>query len=142
MPRGGKRQGAPGKAYSNRTDLSLNQAPSSTGYGDRAAQEQRMAAVPITPPAGPPQVAPQAAPQPLQAPGAFDRPSDRPMEPVTSGLATGPGAGPEALGLPDGSDPDLAAMAPYLPMLERLASLPNATVATRNLVRRLRGGQP
>lgn len=136
MPRGGRRSGTPGRAYGNRSDL--NRAPSGGQYGDRAATQARLDAVPITPPAPPPMA--QPAQQPLQAPPPLDRPTDRPMEPITSGLPTGPGPGPEALGLPGGPNPDLANMAEYLPMLERLASLPTSSVATRNFVRRLRGG--
>lgn len=93
MPRGGKGKPTPGENYGNRTDYN-----SGDQYGDLAAREERIAAVPITQPTPPAQ--PQQAPQqPLVAPGAFDRPTDRPMEPVTSGLPTGAGPGPEALGM-------------------------------------------
>lgn len=90
MPRGGRRSGTPGVAHWNRSDLNT---PTSGGqYGDRAATQARLDAVPITPPAPPPM-----AQQPLQAPPPLDRPTDRPMEPITSGLPTGPGPGPEAI---------------------------------------------
>lgn len=76
--------------------------------------------------------------------GPLTGPTARPGEPVTAGIDMGPGPGPEALGLaganPD--DEDLARLAPYLPTLELLANQPNASMATRNFVRRIRGGVP
>lgn len=85
MPRGGKRQGTQGRAYSNRTDLTSNYGPNgnaATG-GMEAPREQ-------TPLMGP-------AIGAEQIPNLSD-PSMRPNEPVTAGLPVGPGAGPEALG--------------------------------------------
>jgi hypothetical protein len=34
---------------------------------------------------------------------------------------------------------DLQALAPYLPALEHMASMPNTSAAARNFIRRLRG---
>lgn len=68
----------------------------------------------------------------------FDRPTEFPDEPLTAGIANGAGPGPEALGL-GGADQDMAAFRAYLPTLELLSSLPNASSATRNFVRRIRG---
>lgn len=90
MPRGGKGKPTPGRSYGNRSDYN-----SGDQYGDVAARQARVDAVPITPPA-PPAMA-QAPQAPLVAPGAMDRPTERPLEPVTSGLPTGPGPGPSAL---------------------------------------------
>lgn len=98
--RGGVRQGAPGQAYPNRTDLNQNrqpvQAAAGQPYGQRGAQEAAQRAIPL--PAAPPV---QASPPPGPAPGsfgAFNRPTEYPNEPLTAGLPIGPGPGPEVLG--------------------------------------------
>lgn len=126
MARGGRRTGTPGTAYGNRTDL--NQAPSGGQYGDKAAAQARLAAVPITPPPAMP--APQGAPQqPLAPPPPIDRPSERPLEPITTGLPTGPGAGPEALNLPDANTTlrqTLQGMAATSPAVAQLAAYVNS----------------
>lgn len=69
-------------------------------------------------------------------------PSERPGEPVTTGLSIGAGAGPEALGqfAPGGPDPDLIMLLRHLPVLELVSS--GSSVASRNLIRRLRGSIP
>ena len=89
--RGGRRQGTPGKAYSNRTDLALNRAPQ-TGLSTAAAGG-------IAPPAAPRPAAPPPAAftTPDMVPDLTD-PTARPGEPVTHGLSFGPGGGPEAIG--------------------------------------------
>jgi hypothetical protein len=150
VPRGGKRQGTPGTAYSNRTDLQGVQLPPTAGpsgqYGQRAAQVAAQQAVPMGSgpqmPAAPP--APAAPEEPYSMPQLtrLDAPTERPHEPVTHGLSVGPGGGPEVLGrnalLPDTG---LADMLSYLPMLEFMASQPGASGQLRQLVRRVRGGQ-
>lgn len=155
--RGGRRTGTPGKAYSNRSDLRSTgtplpaQAVTGQTYGKAQQQIDAQRVVPLRTPSGPPPggtatPAAGAAP-PVAPPGSLGPPTGptaRPGEPVTAGIAMGPGAGPEALGLaganPD--DEDLARLAPYLPTLELLAGQPNASMATRNFVRRIRGGVP
>lgn len=123
--------GLPPRAYGQRSDL--NTPSPSTTYGDKAAAERQVQAVPITP-------APVWRPAP---PGHFMRPTELPDQPVTSGLPTGPGPGPEVLNLPgpasQGPDPDLLAAVRYLPILELIASQPDSSVSARNLVRRIRG---
>lgn len=95
MPRGGKRQGTPGKGYTNRTDLSTNYMPGSAANGG------------VKPPAQP--AAPQAAPTQPQVPAGLPLvgadqvpnigdPTMRPNEPVTAGIGAGPGPGPEIIG--------------------------------------------
>jgi hypothetical protein len=84
MPRGGKRQGTPGKAYANRTDLGMNYMPGDAASGGMAAPTQQQ-------PMMPPMVTAD------QVPNIGD-PTMRPNEPVTAGIPYGPGAGPEALG--------------------------------------------
>lgn len=84
MPRGGKRQGTPGKGYSNRTDLGQDYASGDAAAGGLEPQPQQ---------------------QPLMGPaiGADEvpnigDPTRRPGEPVTAGLNVGPGSGAEAMG--------------------------------------------
>lgn len=124
MPRGGRRQGAPGRAYSNRSDLNGPQVlPPTAGpsqqYGQRAAQLAAQRAMPMA--SGPAAPSPAAGPAPdvrteaqnFQMPQvtALDAPSERPGEPVTTGLAVGPGAGPEVLpGAPDDTIEQLRAV--------------------------------
>jgi len=105
MPRkgkGGARQGTPGTAYGNRTDLNM---PISTvpnqEYGKATQQREAQQAVPMasSPVASAPQQSgPQQAAQmpigrPLPAPGSmpYISPTNRPDEPVTAGLPFGPG---------------------------------------------------
>lgn len=93
MARGGRRQGTPGKGYSNRTDLLTNRQPAgdspfTAASGGVQAQAQL--------PRGP-QVFPEDIPK-------LDDPTARPNEPVTAGLFSGPGPGPEAIG-PTPPDP-------------------------------------
>ncbi len=85
MPRGGKRQGTQGRAYSNRTDLAVNYGPqgNAAAGGMEAPREQT------------PLIAPAIGVD--EVPNLGD-PTARLDEPVTAGLPLGPGAGPEALG--------------------------------------------
>jgi len=96
MARGGRRNGTPGKAYSNRTDLNapkpaMAKIPGQP-YGAQAEQVRSQQAMPV-------QSAP--LPNPDSIPGLMD-PTQRPNEPVTAGIAAGPGPGPEALSTPPG----------------------------------------
>lgn len=108
--RGGRRQGVPGKAYTNRSDLNQSRIAEFQGqtYGTRADQVESQRAVPI---AQPPMPGPAAAPTPAAAgpdPGTLGGlldPTARPAEPVTAGIASGPGPGPGGLNLA-GGDPD------------------------------------
>lgn len=104
MARGGRRAGAPGRSYSNRSDLNVNRAPTGglsvppTGAGVSSAQP--------TQPFGAPTPAPPA-------PGSLGTfaPSKYPNQPITHGLPSGPGAGPEALQQPFQPDPLVQAQA-------------------------------
>lgn len=93
MPRGGRRNGTPGKGYGNRTDLmsSPDMTKNTAASGGMVAPAQ----------SGPP-VEPAALQGPAigadQVPNLSD-PTMRPNEPVTAGLPLGLGAGPEALGI-------------------------------------------
>jgi len=73
----------------------------------------------------------------------FGAPSARPDEPVTHGADSGPGPGLDSLGLQDPDErltkEDMAQLQAYLPYLEWMASLPNASPGTRSYVRRIKG---
>ena len=105
--RGGRRQGAPGRSYTNRTDLALNRAPQ-VGTDTAAAGGIKAPAAPAAPMAPPtPMVTPDMVP-------SLTDPTARPNEPVTHGLSYGPGGGPEAIG-PVPLNPTLATItAAYL----------------------------
>lgn len=146
-PRGGRRQGAVGKAYQNRSDLNGPRpvtAPPSSGYGERKALEDAQAAVPM----GTPEVAggwhpSQGRPEGMPPPGSLGdlfADSENPDEHVMNGAALGPGLGPQAFAGPDTRDLDLEHMAPYLPALREMASRPNASPALVQYVRRLVAG--
>lgn len=155
MPRGGRRQGVPGKPYNNRSDLRALPVTTAPGqqYGQRAAQEAAQQAVPMGKPVTPPAsaagasassapVAGPAGPLPGQV-TPLGAPTERPGEPVTAGLPMGAGPGPEVLGMaPQQQGEDLTDILPYLPMLEFMASQPGASSQTRNFVRRLRAAKP
>lgn len=89
--RGGRRRGAPGVAYPQRSDLQQGpraqpiRVASGQPYGQRKAQEDAQRAIPL------PDFTPAGAH------GSPYRPTDRPDEPVTAGLPMGPGPGPEIL---------------------------------------------
>lgn len=108
--RGGVRQGAPGQAYGNRTDLNQNrqpvQAAAGQPYGVRAAQEAAQRAVPL--PAAPP--VPVSPPPPAPGTlGQFLRPTENPREPLTAGMDLGAGPGPEALAIAPNPQDDVEA---------------------------------
>lgn len=133
MARGGSRSGRPGQQYSNRSDLQsaprlAPTAQTGQAYGEAGQQLASQAQVPMGPP-----------------PIGLSAPTTRPSEPIQAGLSTGPGPGPEsipAIAPVSGPDPDLIALAPYLPALELMSTLPTASAASRNFVRRLRGAIP
>src|SRR5689334_3540183 len=137
MPRGGRRSGTPGTAYSNRTDLQKPKVvPIRTGpsqqYGQNANLVRQQQAVPMAAPPSPPSpglVAPPGGIVPL------DAPSQRPDEHVMTGAPVGGGAGPEVLGslMPQEADPNLGKMRAYLPVLELAASQPDSSPELRQL---------
>jgi hypothetical protein len=143
LPRGGRRQGAPGGTYGNRTDLQTGprQQPITTipggQYGSGVAQQQLQHAMPMgsgvlptpaTPVGGPPAGGPPGTPPGIDLtqvghqgtpPGGLPdllRGTERPDEHVMAGNAMGPGPGPEAL----------TPMAPPSPQMQVLAQLNNA----------------
>lgn len=109
--RGGARQGAPGVAYAQRSDLNapktqpIRVAPAGT-YGEATQQANAQRSLPLpgpgagipAPAAGPGTGAPQAPQSPLPGQlGPLTAPTQNPTQPLTAGLPTGPGPGPEAL---------------------------------------------
>lgn len=125
MPRGGKRQGVPGKAYANRTDMGAN-------YANAGASA---AAGGMTPPPTPAEPTVVAAPE--DTPNLLD-PTNNPEQPVTDGLAYGAGRGPEALN----NDPRVAetqALRKWLPLLDPVGDDPETPNSVRTLIRYIRG---
>jgi len=120
MPRGGKREGTPGKGYSNRTDLTsqYNQAENTAATGG------------IAPSAGPPPLTqyPEDTPN-LSAPTNF------PNEPITAGLNAGPGAGPST----DTRPQETANLKMYLPLIAPYLDRPETPDSVRTLFRYIRG---
>jgi|APCry1669188910_1035180.scaffolds.fasta_scaffold00138_37 hypothetical protein len=102
MPRsgkGGSRQGTPGTAYSNRTDLNV---PKTTvpnqEYGKATEQMSAQSAIPMAQSPVAQGAAPAqqtAGPMPGSLP--FLHPTERPTEPIQAGITSGPGPGPEAI---------------------------------------------
>ena len=127
MPRGrgGKRQGTPGKAYSNRTDMATNydmQAGSPAAGGIEAPKRQQ----------------PMLSMYPEDTPNLLD-PTSRPNEPLTAGMSLGAGPGPEALA---GFDPrvnETKDLKKWLPILDPIANDPDTPDSVRTLVRYIRG---
>lgn len=119
MPRGGKRQGTPGKAYPNRVDMGID-------YDMQSA---------ATPAAGGMRAPARPTVYPEDSPMLLD-PTKRPDEPISAGLPSGPGPGPEAL------DPRLdetRALKKYLPLIEPLLSMPDTPESVVTLVKYIKG---
>ena len=128
MPRGrgGARQGTPGKAYSNRTDMGMNYANAGASAASGGIEAPSKAA-PLTLPV-----------YPDQTPGLSD-PTQRPNEPITDGLSVGAGRGPEAM---TGYDPRLTetqALKRWLPILEPIGNDESTPDSVRTLIRYIRG---
>jgi len=138
--RGGAREGTPGTAYGNRTDLNAAmpvQAATGQGYGEAGAQQAAQRAIPVAPQqvsVAPAQAPAQAAPTTVSEqlpqlpayPGElrFLHPTDYPNEPTTSGIDMGPGVGSEAL---------LTTRPAVANMLGALANSPNASATLMDL---------
>lgn len=127
MPRGrgGKRQGTPGKAYSNRTDLTST-------YDNAAGSAAAGGMQPSSDTVSQPSVFPEDTPMLLD-------PTQRPQEPITQGLPVGAGAGPEAM---TGFDPrvtETQKLKKWLPLLEPIGADPETPDSVRTLIRYIRG---
>lgn len=133
MPRGGRRQGTPGKSYSNRSDLNqpVRTAPGQD-YGKAGAQAAAQQAIPLPQQASP---APGASSPAPPAPGMLSAPTANPNQPVTAGLPIGPGPGPNP-NMPNPSQNvllDLQALA---------STTPYPTDQLRAIIERLQQDQP
>lgn len=124
MPRGGKREGTPGKAYANRTDMGMNydNAGSSAASGGVALPP----AAPVS--AGPPALTPDDSPN-LSDPTAY------PDEPITAGLPIGAGPGPSR----DTRMAETVELKRFLPFLEPYLDRPDTPDSVRALFRYIRG---
>ena len=121
MPRGGKRQGTPGKAYANRIDMGTN-------YD--MANSQTAATGGMTAPQPP-----MLDKYPEDTPMLLD-PTARPSEPVTSGLPSGAGPGPEVM------DPRLDEtrnLKKFLPIIEPFLNRPDIPESVIALVKYIKG---
>lgn len=121
MPRGGKRQGTPGKGYSNRTDLQMSYdnagASAASGGMQQPSSMQRA------------QMYPEDTPM-------LTDPTQRPSEPITAGLPIGAGPGAE------GMDPRLEEtrkLKRWLPIIEPLLDQDDTPTSVRTLVRYIKG---
>ncbi len=125
MPRGGKRQGTPGKAYSNRTDMGIDynmqQEATPAAGGVQAPREQQ----------------PMLQTYPEDIPNLTDA-TARPQEPITDGLAIGAGRGPEALMNRDPRMGETRQLKRWLPLLDPIANDPTTPDSVRTLVRYIR----
>lgn len=129
MPRGGKRQGTPGKGYTNRTDLGVNydmasgKAPAAGGLEPPSRDAVSQPVLPV---------------YPEDTPNLLD-PTVRPQEPITAGLAMGAGPGREALTNYDPRKMETQQLKRWLPLLEPLANDPETPASVRTLVQYIRG---
>ena len=126
MPRGGKRQGTPGKAYVNRTDMATNydmaDGKSPAAGGLVAPSQTNLPPLPI---------------YPEQTPNLTD-PTQRPGEPITDGLMTGPGRGPDAMTNYDPRVSETQALKKWLPLLDPIGDDPATPDSVRTLIRYIR----
>lgn len=114
---GGARQGQPGKAYANRTDMGMNRAPVAGG-------------APPPSPSGPGQALGVSSPE--QTP--FLTEPGNASVPMTQGIPTGPGAG-----APQPAKTDLDIIRRYLPDMRAAAQAEDAPDTFKALVRYLEG---
>lgn len=121
MPRGGKRQGTPGKGYGNRTDMLTNydQAKDTAATGGMEAPPMESA---------PPAMTPDDVP-------GIDAPTNYPSEPVTAGLMRGPGDGPQR----DNRMQETQDLRKYLPLIELYLDNADTPDSVRSLFRYIRG---
>ena len=122
MPRGGKRQGTPGKGYGNRTDMLTNY-----DQGKDTAATGGMEPPPMEAPATP-------GITPDDVPG-IDAPTNYPSEPVTAGLMRGPGDGPQR----DTRMEETRDLQQFLPLIELYLDQPETPNSVRALFRYIKG---
>lgn len=123
----------------------LNETVGGQTYGAQTAQRAQQQAVPMG--QGPSAAASggmsrAAGAVPTGIPPGLTSPTNEPDTPLTAGIDSGPGPGSGALAAAQVGPRDVATLSRSLPALEALASLPNATVAFKNMVRRIRSAVP
>lgn len=129
MPRGrgGARQGTPGKAYVNRTDMASNynmeDGRSPAAGGIEAPSDSKPLTLPV---------------YPDQIPGLSD-PTARPEEPITDGLPIGAGRGREGMTNYDPRLTETQALKKWLPILEPIGQNMDTPDSVRTLIRYIRG---
>lgn len=128
MPRGGKRQGTPGRGYSNRTDLGVtpDMSQNTAASGGMTAPQA---------PVSDGQTGPTRSPD--DTPMLSD-PTMRPQEPITAGMAMGAGPGPEVLNM-DPRAAETARLKKWLPMLKPVIDDPETPDSVKLLYRYIRG---
>jgi hypothetical protein len=107
-------------------------------YGEAQEFRTNQQAAPMAASAGGGQVSAPPPVDPTAGVVGFGAPSQMPDQPVTAGADAGLGPDSSALGIPDPSKADIENLKRVLPALELVASGPNSSQATRNVVRRLR----
>jgi hypothetical protein len=117
MPRGGKRQGTPGKGYSNRTDLMNNYDQQSASPAAGGVEATR---------------APMQTPD--DTPGLSD-PTQFPDEPITAGLPIGAGPGPQR----DTRVQETQELRRFLPLIGLYLDNPDTPDSVRALFRYIKG---
>ena len=128
MPRGGRRQGTPGKGYANRTDLA-----SKPDMTQNTAASGGMEP-PSTVGAGGMSPLPQGLPSPDDTPMLTD-PTNYPDEPITAGLPIGAGPGPTR----DTRLQETKNLKRYLPIVAPYLDQPDTPDSVRALFRYIRG---
>jgi hypothetical protein len=136
VPRGGKRQGTPGKGYANRTDLGTD-----PNMGQNTAATGGLTApAPVTQ-SGPER--PQVLSRTPDDSPMLTAPSQRPGEPITAGLDFGAGPDSSALGMQSYSQQrqaDIDMMKAHLPMLKaatKFKGAPETFIGLVNYLSRL-----
>lgn len=124
-------------ARSDIGDVQKAQDLPNADYGEQQAYQAQQAGAPM---AAQPDVMSQAHAQNMASIVPMGAPTQRPGEPVTAGAASGAGPGPESLDLPNMQQQDVQQLASYLPVFEFMANQPNASWASRNLVRQIKAG--
>lgn len=126
MPRGGKRQGTPGKAYTNRTDMGQNydmEAGSPAAGGIEPPELMGANSLPISPDDIP----------------SLGTPTQRPNEPISDGLSIGPGRDKSALTNYDPRRKEAQALKRWLPIMEPVINDPETPDSVRSLFQYIRG---
>lgn len=123
-------------SYSQRTDGRPNvMDPTGLPYGEGQEFHDLQTSAPMAGSNAAPTPRPSAASSAPAMATPFDAPTTRPDEPMTAGSPFGPGATPGVQAPPD----QRQKLRAVLPVLLRMADLPDTPQATRDAIRYLRG---